>query len=275
MKLGLIGEVLGHSLSPAIHEALFQEMKLDSSYDLVEIPKADFATRLPQVLAAYDGLNVTIPYKVDVISYLDEISKEAETIGAVNTIAKRDGKLVGFNTDYFGFQRTLRKIHVDVKGKQVVVLGHGGASRAIIQCLYDEGASDIHIASRHPQTVDAAFRDFAEKRNGTILSYEEIEAHPTGALLVNTTPCGMFPKIGVSPVTAQTAAAFPKVIDIIYNPAETQLLHDAVNAEKSNGLYMLVMQAMAAEEIWMAREISPSTVEKVIEAVAGKLGMRK
>ena len=114
MKLGLLGEVLGHSLSPVIHEKLFQKLGISSSYKLIEIPKDTLQKDLPALLASYDGLNVTIPYKVEVIPFLDELSKEAETIGAVNTIARKNGKLLGFNTDYTGFARTLSRIGCDV-----------------------------------------------------------------------------------------------------------------------------------------------------------------
>ena len=267
MKLGLIGEVLGHSLSPAIHEKLFQKIQKDSTYELIEIPKADFDKHLPEVLAAYDGLNVTIPYKLDVIPFLDEVSREAKTIGAVNTIAKVGGRLKGFNTDYIGFQRTVHKIHADVKGERAVVLGHGGASRAIIQCLYDEGAKEIAIASRHPQDVDADFLSFVKERRGEIVSYEDLEASAGGYLLVNATPVGMYPKVGVSPISETLTRRFPKVIDIIYNPKETKFLADAKEAEKANGMYMLVMQAIAAEEIWMGEEIDERVAEEIALAM--------
>ena len=255
MKLGLIGEVLGHSLSPDIHECLFQKLHIESTYDLIEIPKEGFGERLQKVLAIYDGLNVTIPYKLDVMPFLDEISAEATAIGAVNTIAKIDGKLKGYNTDYFGFQQTVALIGADVKGKPVDVLGHGGASRAVIQCLFDEGASAIRVVSRHPEKVDAEFAAFAKKRKVTLWDYETFEKEKAGALLVNATPVGMYPKMGVSPISKEKAATYGKVIDLIYNPAKTQLLLDAVHADTSNGMYMLVMQAMAAEEIWMQQKI--------------------
>ncbi len=265
MKLGLIGEVLGHSVSPQIHEKLFQKIQKDSTYDLIEIPKAGFAERLREVLASYDGLNVTIPYKLDVMPFLDEISPEAQTIGAVNTIAHVDGKLKGFNTDYTGFRRTVHKIHAQVKGRRTVVLGHGGASRAIIQCLYDEGAADIAIVSRHPESVDPDFLAFAQARGAVIISYEDLAGEPAGYLLVNATPVGMYPKVGVSPISEEITARFPKVIDIIYNPKETKLLADAKTADKANGMYMLVMQAIAAEEIWMGEEIDEKVAEEIAE----------
>lgn len=264
MKLGLLGEVLGHSLSPVIHEKLFQKLGISSTYELIEIPKDTLQKDLPALLASYDGLNVTIPYKVEVIPFLDELSKEAETIGAVNTIARKNGKLLGFNTDYTGFARTLSRIGCDVKGKKAVVLGHGGASRAIIQCLFDKGAGEIHVISRHPEKVGKDFLSFAEKRKVLIQGYDSLSAGRDNYLLVNATPVGMYPKTGVSPISEPMAASFAKVVDIIYNPAETKLLHDA-RGDASNGMYMLVMQAMAAEEIWMERDIPEEIVMEIVE----------
>ena len=265
MKLGLIGEVLGHSLSPIIHEKLFHKLSIPGRYDLIEIPKDHFAEVLRDTLTARDGLNVTIPYKLDVIPFLDDISPEAKTIGAVNTIARTDGKLMGYNTDYFGFQRTLRKIDAKVNGKTAVVLGHGGASRAIIQCLYDEGAAEIRVISRHLEKVDSDLRSFAEERRVRLMDYAAFEREAEGALLVNATPVGMYPKVGVSPISEEAARHFSKVIDIIYNPKETRLLHDASHADKANGMYMLVMQAIAAEEIWLEREIPDRIAEEIAE----------
>ncbi len=268
MKLGLIGEVLGHSLSPVIHEKLFHKLSIPGRYDLIEIPRDHFGEVLRDTLTACDGLNVTIPYKLDVIPFLDDISTEAKTIGAVNTIAKADGKLVGYNTDYFGFRRTLRKIDAKVNGKTAVVLGHGGASRAIIQCLYDEGAAEIRVISRHPEKVDSDLRSFAEERRVRLMDYAAFEKEAEGALLVNATPVGMYPKVGVSPISEEAARHFSKVIDIIYNPKETRLLHDASHADKANGMYMLVMQAIAAEEIWLEREIPDRIAEEIAEEMS-------
>lgn len=263
MRLALLGEVLGHSLSPVIHQKLFEIEHIDSTYELEEIARPVFDSELRHALETFDGMNVTIPYKVDVIPYLDELSSEAKTIGAVNTIAKKEGKLIGYNTDYTGFKRTLDLIGAEISGKPAVVLGHGGASRAVIQCLFDEKASSITVISRHPEKVDEEFLSFAKARNVEIKGYDSLTPEADKYLLVNATPVGMYPKVGVSPIPADAAAAFPKVIDIIYNPAETQLLKDAKNADKSNGMYMLVMQAMAAEEIWMDCKISPQVAAKI------------
>lgn len=267
MKLGLLGEVLGHSLSPVIHEKLFQKLGISSTYELIEIPGDTFQKDLPGLLGRYDGLNVTIPYKVDVIPFLDELSKEAATIGAVNTIARKKGRLMGFNTDYMGFSRTLDRIDCRMEGKDAVVLGHGGASRAIIQCLFDRKAGAIHVISRHADKVDEDFLSFAEKRNVKIESYDSLQEKGDRYLLVNATPVGMYPKTGVSPLPSDIAAVFPRVVDIIYNPAETKLLHDA-RGKCMNGMYMLVMQAMAAEEIWMDRDIPEKVIDEIVEEMA-------
>ena len=264
MKLGLLGEVLGHSLSPEIHRKLFEKKGISSTYELIEIPKESFKEKLPPILDAYDGLNVTIPYKVEVIPFLDELSEEAKTIGAVNTIAHKEGRLVDYNTDYTGFKRTLSCIGCEVSGREAVVLGHGGASRAIIQCLFDEKASAIHVISRHPDRVDSDFLSFAKERHVDIEGYDSLPSLKDRYLLVNATPVGMFPKTGVAPIPAGEAASFPKVVDIIYNPKETKLLHDAAG-DKSNGMYMLVMQAMAAEEIWMGHAIAGAVAEEIAE----------
>lgn len=264
MKLGLWGEVLGHSLSPEIHRKLFEKLGISSSYELIEIPKNRFREEVPRLLSEYDGLNVTIPYKVEVIPFLDELSEEARTIGAVNTIAHKGGRLVGYNTDYTGFQRTLSRISCHVSGRETVVLGHGGASRAIIQCLFDEKASAIHVISRHPDRVDADFLSFAKNRHVDIEGYDSLSSLEGAYLLVNATPVGMYPKTGVSPVPAAITARFPKVVDIIYNPKETKLLSDAAG-DTSNGMYMLVMQAMAAEEVWMDQTISGAVAEEIAE----------
>lgn len=264
MKLGLIGEKLGHSLSPEIHQKIFEKLGIRGTYNLLPIARMNLKDTVETLLESMDGFNVTIPYKTDIMPFLDEISPEARTIGAVNTVAVHDGKRYGYNTDYDGFARTLDKIAADVKGEKVFVMGHGGASRAVVQCLHDRGAGTILIVSRCPEAVDESFQEFAEKRDCLIIDYSILNQED-GYLLVNATPVGMYPKAGFSPVPAEVAERFDKVIDLIYNPSETKLLSDAMNADKSNGLYMLVMQAVRAEEIWLGHDIPEFVAMEIVE----------
>lgn len=263
MQFGLIGEILRHSVSPEIHQKIFGALGIGGTYTLIEIPRGKLGDRIP-ALQKLDGFNVTIPYKTDIIPYLASISEEAARIGAVNTVKACADGLHGYNTDYIGFSRTVDKIGAEISGEDVTVLGTGGAARAIIQCLYDRGAAAIRIASRHPEAVDAEFRAFGEARRGELTGYESL-AGKNGALLVNCTPCGMYPRIDAMPVSADVAARYPKVIDIIYNPKETKLLAAARagGADTANGMYMLVGQAVAAEEIWLGRAISPEITEAI------------
>lgn len=267
MKLGLIGEVLGHSASPEIHRMIFKKLGIAGTYDLIEIPRGELACRGKALLRDLDGFNVTIPYKTDIIPLLDEISGEAARIGAVNTVASSGGKSRGYNTDYTGFSRTLDRIGADPAGKDAVVLGTGGAARALLQCLYDRGARQILAVSRHPEKTDPAFAAFAAARHISIASYEEVEKGNGAYLLVNATPCGMYPRADASPLSAAAVRRFPKVVDIIYNPQETRLLAAAREggADAANGMYMLAAQAAAAEEIWLGRAI-PAAVTKEIAA---------
>ncbi len=257
MKLGLIGETLGHSLSPAIHQNLFAQLGISGTYDLIEIPREDLGEHIPRLLGVMDGFNVTIPYKTDVIPFLAGLSPEAARIGAVNTVAVRDGKGYGYNTDYLGFSRTLDAIGADPDGRDAVVLGTGGAARAVIQCLFDRGAAYIRVVTRKREAVGGVFRDFADAHGADIITYGELEAGCGAFLLVNATPCGMSPHAGVSPVSERVVRKCHAVVDLIYNPAETELLRMAreSGADCANGLLMLASQGAAAEEIWLGREL--------------------
>ena len=225
MQCGLLGRKLGHSYSPQIHARLG-----DYSYHLFEKEPEELEAFLKE--GNWSGLNVTIPYKKDVIPYLDELSPTAAKLGAVNCIVRREGKLVGHNTDYFGFQCMVQASGLDVAGKKVLVLGTGGASKPVIAVLKDLGAEVISIS-----------------RSGAH-NYENIHRHSDAAVIVNATPVGMYPNTGVSPVDLSLFPALEGVLDIIYNPARTQLLLDAEarGLVTGNGLLMLVAQAKEAAE---------------------------
>ncbi len=240
MNFGLIGGKLGHSYSPQIHSHLG-----DYSYVLLEKQPDELEELLRS--GTYDGFNVTIPYKSTVIPFCDELSAVAARLGAVNTIVRRqDGTLIGHNTDYFGFETMLLRSGISISGKKALVLGSGGTSKTAVAVLQDKGA-DVVVVSRSGQN-----------------HYGNLHLHKDASLIVNTTPVGMYPNNGTAPVQLD---AFPKlegVLDVIYNPARTQLLMDAENRGlvSMNGLLMLVAQAKESAE-WFTRHSIPD--EKINE----------
>jgi len=245
MKYGLIGEKLGHSFSREIHEKLGRY-----DYELREIGKEDLAA----FMAARDfaGINVTIPYKTAVIPYLDELSALAKEVGAVNTIVNRDGRLSGDNTDVWGMLSLIRRLRPDLTGATVLILGTGGTSLSAIAAARSLGAGRIVRVSR-------------TGRDGAV-TYEEAYRDFRGAdFLINTTPVGMFPHAGETPIDLSRFPRLSGVADAIYNPLSTKLLLDArargVPAE--NGLYMLVAQAMRSAELFTGEPVDESETERI------------
>ena len=245
MKCGCIGKKLTHSFSKEIHALL-----ADYRYDLIELAEGE----IPDFFARkdFDALNVTIPYKQTVIPYLDEISGEAQRIGAVNTIVNRNGRLLGYNTDYFGMKALLQKAGIGVAGKKVLILGTGGTSRTARVVCEDLQAAEILVVSR-------------QKRENAI-TYEEALAHHTDAqVILNTTPCGMYPDCDSSPIQLDPFFRLEGVMDAVYNPLKTNLILQAEQrgAKAIGGLYMLVMQAVAAVEIFLDTTIESDEADRV------------
>ena len=245
MNYGLIGEKLGHSFSREIHEKLGRY-----PYELCEIPRDG----LDAFLSARDfaGINVTIPYKTDVIPYLSETSDLAREVGAVNTIVNRNGKLYGDNTDVWGLIALIRRMRPDLSGMTVLILGTGGTSRAALAAAKALHAKNAVRVSRTGKdgavTYEEAYRDFSDAE-----------------FLINTTPVGMFPHVGTSPVDLTRFPHLSGVVDAIYNPLNTRLLLDArkrgIKAE--NGLYMLVAQAMKSAELFTGEPIGDEVTERI------------
>lgn len=234
MRCGLLGKKLGHSYSPQIHSYLS-----DYTYELFEKSPEELEFFLKH--GDFSGLNVTMPYKKDVIPYLDELSDRAAELGAVNTIVRRnDGTLIGHNTDYFGFQSMLNRSGLQVAGKKVLVLGSGGASATAVAVLKKQGSNVVVIS-----------------RNGES-NYNNLEQHADASVIVNTTPVGMYPNVGVSPVELALFHELEGVLDVVYNPARTQLLLDAeeIGLIANNGLWMLVAQAKESAEWFTGTTIS-------------------
>lgn len=253
MRFALLGEKLSHSYSPLIHNEIFKDLNIDATYELKECKKEELADIINSLRSnTYSGFNVTIPYKKEVMQYLDIISPEAKEIGSVNTIAYVSGKIVGYNTDYYGFYNELLHFNISPKDRKCYVLGTGGASLAINKALADLGGKVINV-SRNP-------------KDGQI-SYSSLNV-TNHDIIVNTTPVGMYPNVGVSPIDSKNAKEAYAVLDIIFNPRVTKLLEDANS--KMDGLYMLVGQAIKAEEIWHNLEYN-SSIDDLLKRIEAKI----
>ena len=261
---GVLGEKLPHSISPEIHEKIFELLNINGAYKIFEVEKKDISKVCDSLrILKIKGTNVTIPYKQEIMKYLDSISEEAEKIGAVNTIYLKDGKLSGHNTDYFGFGTIIDKNNVKVKNEVAMVLGTGGASKAVVTYLLDKGIKKIYLVSR-TQKEESDYDDSRVEYT----TYEKIK-NIKGEILVNTTPVGMYPRTGVSPVQEDVINNFHTLIDIIYNPRMTRFLEIGQELGKKvcGGLEMLVGQAIKAEEIWQEMSIDNDVLEKVYECI--------
>ena len=261
---GVLGEKLPHSISPEIHEKIFELLNIKGAYKIFEVDKEDLCKVSDSLkVLKIKGTNVTIPYKQDIMKYLDSISEEAEKIGAVNTIYLKGGKLSGHNTDYFGFGTIIDKNNVKVENTIAMVLGTGGASKAVATYLLDKGVKKLYLVSRHEKNKC----DYDDARV-EYTTYEKIN-DIKGEILVNTTPVGMYPKVGVSPVDERVIGNFNTLIDVIYNPRMTEFLKigQKLNKKVCGGLEMLVGQAVKAEEIWQEMNIENDVLEKVYECI--------
>ena len=268
-KTGLIGKKLGHSLSPQIHTEFYRLTDMEGRYDLLETPESGLSALLDDLQAKeYTGVNVTIPYKKAVMPLLDELSDEASAIGAVNTIRFSDGRRCGHNTDVYGLKALLETNNITVAKQRVVILGTGGAARCAHYLSKDMGAREVITVSRSPETSDSVF--------GAV-PYAALDALDTVDVLVNTTPVGMHPHTDASPVSQDVIRKCAAVIDLIYNPQQTQLLRYAAQLGKrwANGLLMLSAQAVKSQEIWNGATYAPDIYAAVHAHVAGILRGRK
>ena len=249
MECGLLGRRLAHSYSPQIHKFLGNYPY--TLYELEENQIEDFLQNND-----FTGLNVTIPYKKAVIPYCAELSDCAKKVGAVNTILRKaDGTLIGHNTDYFGFYSMVMRSGLQIAQKKVLVLGSGGAAVTVIEVLKELGAKVV-VISRSGET-----------------NYTNLHLHTDASVIVNTTPVGMYPNVGASPVDIGQFPHLEGVLDLIYNPARTKLLLDAEakGIVTLNGLWMLVAQAKESAEWFTGRKISDSAIEDIYTALSKQM----
>lgn len=245
MEYGLIGERLGHSFSKIIHNEI-----CDYNYELKEIPKDGLEDFIKS--KSFKAINVTIPYKQAVMPFLDEISEKAKCIGAVNTVVNKDGKLYGYNTDFLGLKSLIEFAGISIKNKKVLILGSGGTSKTAYAVALDMGAKEVYRVSR--------------AGGEGLITYQEAYLNQTDAeVIINTTPCGMYPQIGESAIDLEKFIKLSGVVDAVYNPLCSHLV---VSAKKKGikaigGLYMLVSQGVFAAEKFIDKKIPESEIERI------------
>ncbi|MEM1539170.1 MAG: shikimate dehydrogenase [Candidatus Bathyarchaeia archaeon] len=271
----VIGDPIEHSLSPIIHNAAFQHLKLDFVYVAFRV-KQGVLRRAVQGIRSLNihGLNVTMPHKTAIMKYLDEIETTAKAIGSVNTVLNMDGKLIGFNTDGIGALNALKDNHVELRGKKLLLLGAGGAAKAIAYQLAQE-VEELLILNRTGEKAEklAEFlqRNFNKKIIGKALSPKLLREWLKEAdILINATSVGMYPHSDQTLVEREWLKPSLAVMDIVYDPLETKLLRDAksVGAKVIDGVDMLLYQGAASFEIWCGR---PAPLKVMREAILNKL----
>ena len=248
-QYGCIGKKLTHSFSKEIHARL-----ADYAYDLIELTEEEVGPFFER--KDFAAVNVTIPYKQTVIPYLDSVSEIAKRIGAVNTVVNKDGRLYGYNTDYYGMKALIERVGIDLRGKKVLVLGTGGTSKTARVVAEDLGAARIVTVSR--------------RKTDTYITYEEAASdHADASVIINTTPSGMYPDCESQPIDLAPFTQLSGVIDVVYNPLRTNLVQAArergIKAE--GGLYMLVMQAVVAVERFLDKTVSKNVADRVFASI--------
>ena len=249
MRYGLLGEKLGHSFSKDIHSTLGEY-----SYDLIEVERDKLAEFIGR--KEFSGLNVTIPYKEAVIPLIDEIDEAARAIGAVNTLINRDGRLYGYNTDFYGMERLISLLKIDIRDKVVAILGSGGTSKTAGAVARHLGAKEVFKVSR-TESADAIGYDKLYNRA------DEVD------IIINTTPVGMFPNTNGCPIDISRFNNLSGVLDAVYNPLRSRLVIEAIKRgiRAEGGLYMLVAQAVRASEIFMNTKYDEKVTDKIYRRI--------
>lgn len=264
---GLLGHPLGHSMSPFIHQALFALSGRPQPYALHDVAPEDLKTQVPKLLAG-QGFNITIPYKVEIIPFLTQLSEKAELYQSVNTVEIKDGRYIGHNTDVDGFLHGIRSLGVELSQGPVLMLGSGGVANMIATEVVLAG-SPLTIAVRKEDVQQAAAlkeRLLKIKPEAEITTCLLDEPNGSYRLLVNATPVGMYPNTQSCPVTPDIIRQAEVVFDLVYNPFETQLVQTAksLGLPAGGGLSMLVWQAAVAHEIWFGDSFTDQQIQQVI-----------
>jgi len=271
---GVFGDPVRHSRSPVMLCRAFEATGENAAYVAfhVKADKLGDAVRGVRALGIR-GVNVTIPHKVEVMAFLDELDETAREVGAVNTIVNRDGKLIGYNTDGIGYTRSLKEeTGVDIRDARILLLGAGGASRGVGFALAKDAPAKIVIANRTREKAEAPARELSSVADAAGIGWDEID-HIIGNadIIINTTPIGMHPREEETPLPAARFRPGVVVSDLIYNPLKTRLLHEAeaVGAIVHGGLGMFIYQGAYAFEYWTGKPAPVAAMREAVLAAAG------
>ncbi|NGZ03236.1 MAG: shikimate dehydrogenase [Nitrospira sp. WS238] len=271
---GVIGNPVGHSLSPAIHNEAFRKLELNFVYLAWQVEAIGDALKGLRALGNFRGASVTIPHKVAAIPFLDHVEETAQRIGAINTIVSDNGRLTGYNTDATGALRALRDGGVDLRGQSVTLIGSGGAARAIACALIGESSlTKLTVLGIDDDERTSLAKELRAQAVSTVEDFQLDESSlrkilPDTNVLIHSTPVGMSPKVDASCVPASLLHHALTVMDIVYNPLETKLLKDAkaVGCKTIPGLEMFLHQAIAQFELWTNQKAPVDTMRGVLES---------
>lgn len=261
-RFALLGEPLGHTLSPALHKAIYRQLEIDdASYRPVELPEERLKSFFSGFrVGGFDGVNVTTPHKASVIDLLDEVDSKAKLINAVNCINRVNNKLTGFNTDILGFDYSLRQNDLDIEGNAFAIIGAGGSAQAVGAVLSEGGAKKIALYNRTPERAEqlkTTINAINTEVEVEVFGLDQLTNDQDFNCVVNTTTVGMSPNISDNSVPTDFFSSNTLAFDLIYNPKKTAFLSAAEQAGATpvNGMQMLVAQAVYSVEIWMGGNI--------------------
>ncbi|MFQ5706781.1 MAG: shikimate dehydrogenase [bacterium] len=276
MRFGIIGCPIGHSLSPTLHEYLLQKIGVKGCYQAFEIQPESLREAVSALKTlGFDGFNVTIPHKQTVMAHLDEVSEEAVRVGAVNTVCRRQNRWVGYNTDGAGFLRALQNNGVEVRNQSAVVLGAGGAARAVIFALIDESIGRLRVINRTLERAEKLVNEVCAKTSFTNIGFAGSSGKAaagviqSASLLVNATSVGTWPEADSTPLAFDSDLKNVTVVDLVYNPVETRFLRAAreLGAATVDGLEMLIFQGIEAMRIWTEMHFDHTDFFKELKAL--------
>ncbi|MFI3251566.1 MAG: shikimate dehydrogenase [bacterium] len=245
-KYGLIGSNVKYSYSKIIHEKLYKEFNINAKYDLISLNESELESYVNKLRDnEYSGFNITVPFKTEILKYVDEKSDSVKKLGACNTLLLKNGKIYADNTDTFGFKMLLN--HFDIDLQKCFILGSGGSSKSV-QYVLSNLKIEFDVISRN-----------------STLNYKYLEKNITNESIINTTPIGMYPNIDESMISLDIASKATYIIDLIYNPNNTLLM--SYNKNSYNGLVMLVYQAIKSFEIWTGIIIEEDLCKKIVKEI--------